>query len=390
MSGNSPITVAAPPTTEDVAADFLSWIGAQNLVLTDVNQGSQVRTMGEAIGSVVDTESVTVQALAFQALIYAAFAAFNVFPRGALGALTPLTFVTGLGGSPPPVPVAVAVPAGTIVQTVGGTQFQTIAPGIIPVSGTTVTVAGQAVVAGAAGNVPAGTLTQILSSLPYTLQVFNASLAVGGTDAETAAQTLARFTATVAAIGLGTPVAVANACIGVTVSGTSETVLYATCYEPWIAQMLAGTLNPAAGFQVYVDDGTGLPTNGLLVAVGAKLDGNFATGDEGNRPAGVPYQIKAVNPVIANVSVSGTVIQPGTAPAVTAAVLTALNQYFTLPFNASAQIDQIIAAVASAVQGATSSLNISMIDSNGNPQNVIPASQPGQRILPGTIVVAFT
>jgi hypothetical protein len=29
MSGNtSTITVAAPPTTEDVAADFLSWIGA--------------------------------------------------------------------------------------------------------------------------------------------------------------------------------------------------------------------------------------------------------------------------------------------------------------------------------------------------------------------------
>lgn len=390
MSGSLSITVAAPPTTEDVAADFLSWIGAQNLVLTDVNQGSQVRTMGEAIGSVVDTESVTVQALAFQALIYAAFAAFNVFPRGALAALTPLTFVTGTGGSPPPVPVAVAVPAGTIVQTVGGIQFQTIDSGVIQVSGTTVTVAGQAVVAGAAGNVPAGSLTQILSSLPYTLQVSNAAAAVGGTDAETAAQTLARFTATVAAIGLGTPVAVANACIGVTVSGTSETVLYATCYEPWIAQMLvSGVANPAAGFQVYVDDGTGAPSNPLLAAVGARLDGNFATGDEGNRPAGVPYQVLAVNPVVANVAVSGTVIQPGTAPAVTAAVLTVLTQYFTLPFNASAQIDQIIAVVASAIQGVISSLNVVMTDSDGNPQSVIPASQPGQRIVPGTITATF-
>ena len=66
---SSTITVAAPPTTEEVAADFLTWIGAQNPILTDVNPGSQVRTMGEAIGSVVDMESVTAQAMALQALV---------------------------------------------------------------------------------------------------------------------------------------------------------------------------------------------------------------------------------------------------------------------------------------------------------------------------------
>ena len=74
------LTVAAPPTTEEVAADFLTWIGAQNPILTDVNPGSQVRTMGEAIGSVVDMESVTAQAMALQSLVYAAYAAFNIEP----------------------------------------------------------------------------------------------------------------------------------------------------------------------------------------------------------------------------------------------------------------------------------------------------------------------
>lgn len=386
------ITVAAPPTTEDVAADLLAWIGAQNEVLTDVNIGSQIRTMSEAIGSVVDMESVTVQALAFQAMVYAAFAAFNVFPLGAIPSIVPLDFVTGTGASPPPVPLPVAIPAGTIVQTVGGTQFTTISSVVIPISGTSASTTGQAVIAGAAGNVPIGSITQILSSIPYTLQVMNPAPAVGGTDAETPAQTLARFTAVVGAIGLGTPVGIANACIGVTVSGTSEIVRYATTYEPWIAQMIAGVAFGTwqAGFQEYVDDGSGSPSGALLTAVANFLNGNLATGAEGNRPAGVPYQVLAVNPVIANVTVSGTVIQPGTAPAVTAAVVAALAQYFTLPFNTAAEINQLIPAIANATQGATNVLSILMTDSNGNPQSVIPATGPGQRIIAGVTLVSFS
>ncbi len=42
-------------------------------------------------------------------------------------------------------------------------------------------------------DVPIGSITQILSSVPYTLQVTNPAPAVGGTDAETPAQTLARL-----------------------------------------------------------------------------------------------------------------------------------------------------------------------------------------------------
>jgi uncharacterized phage protein gp47/JayE len=389
-ANTTPITVAAPPTTEEVAADFLSWIGAQNAVLTDVNVGSQVRTFAEAIGSVVDVESVTAQALAFQALVYAAFAAFGVEPLGAVSSLVSLTFSTGTGANPPPVPVAVAIAAGTITQTVGGIQFQTLSSATFPVSGTSVVVPAAAVIAGANGNVPAGAITQILSSIPYTLQVTNTAAAIGGSDAETPAQTLARFTAIVGSIGLGTPVAIANACIGVSVSGTTETVKYATCYEPWIAQMEAGNPNPTAGFQVYVDDGSGQATAALLTAVQAKLDGNLETGDEGNRPAGVPYSVKAVVPVRANVTVSGTAIQPGDAPAITSAVVVALNQYFsTLQFGQAAQVDQVIAAVATAVQGNTNSLSVVLTDANGNAQQSIPAG-PTQRIIPNIVSVTFT
>jgi uncharacterized phage protein gp47/JayE len=392
MSGSqaSTITVASPPTTEEVAADFLGWMGAQNEVVTDVNEGSQVRTFAEAVGSVVDTESVSAQALAFQALVYSAFAAFQVFPIPAQPATTTLTFGTGAGANPPPVPVAVGIPQGTITQTVGGIQFQTLENATIPAGGTSVTVPAAAVVAGAAGNVAIGTITQILSSIPYTLVVNNLQAATGGADAETPAATLARFTAVVGSIGLGTPVAVANAAIGVTVSGTGETVRYATCYEPWIAQLMAGVQNPAAGFQVYVDNGSGTASSDLLAAVAAKLDGDFALNLLGNRPAGVPYQVKQVVPVLASVVVSGVVIQPGAVPAVTSSTQTALNNYYaTLNFGDAAQLSQIIADVASAVQASTSSLSITLLDANGNSQSVIPTG-PTQRIIPGAVVINFT
>lgn len=388
---SSTITVAAPPTTEDAAADFLAWMGAQNGVVTDINPGSQVRTMAEAAGSVIDMQGVIVQALAFQALVYSAFAAFGVVPLPGLPATVPLTFSTGSGSLPPVAPVPIAVPAGTTVQTVGGTQFANLVDVVIPTGSTFVTTSAAATVVGAAGNVPAGSITQIVTSLAAPLVVNNAkAAAVGGTDAETPAQTLARFTAVVAAIGLGTPVAIPSGCIGITAPGILETVEFATCFEPWIAQLAGGALfnQLTAGFQIFIDDGSGVASPALIAAVTAYMNGNVATGAEGNRPAGVPFTVNAVVPVTANVTVSGTAIQPGAVPALEAAVLTAIQQYFRLPFGTPAELQQIIAAVANVVAGNVSDLLIGMTDGGGNPQQIIPA-QPIQRIILGTASVVF-
>jgi tetrahydromethanopterin S-methyltransferase subunit C len=103
----------------------------------------------------------------------------------------------------------------------------------------------------------------------------------------------------------------------------------------------------------------------------------------------VPYTVNVVNPVTANVTVSGTAIQPGDAPAITSAVQAALVTYFTLPFGSAAQLNQIIAAVAGAVQGQTNSLSIQMTDSSANVQTTIAAG-PTQRIIPGIITVSFS
>lgn len=393
MSGSTSttITVPSPPTTAEVAADFIAWVGGQTGVLTDVNPGSQMRTEAEAAGSVVEMQGVVSQAQAFQAMVYAAWAAFNIYPYQATSAVGQVTFTTGSGANQPTVPYDVLVPAGTIVQTVGGIQFTTTTAGVIPTGGSSVTVQVQASVVGAGGNVPAGAIQQIVSGLSYPLQVSNAAPTTGGEDVETAAQTMARFTAAVASIGLGSPVAIANFCIGVAVSGTAEKVMYATVYEPWVDQIAAGVafdqLTP--GFYVYVDNGSGSASSNLLTAVQTAMNGDASLGEDGNRPAGVPEAVYAVEPLYCSVVVSGTAIDSGLDEALTSEATTAVNGYFAgLGFGDPAQSTSIIAAVANQVAGSVSSLGIQLLNVSGVVVNNITPSGK-QRMILQNLAVSF-
>jgi uncharacterized phage protein gp47/JayE len=383
------ITVATPPTTAEVAVDLASWMGGQSGVLTDFNQGSQVRTDSEAIGSVIEMQSVIAQAQAFQAMVYAAWAAFNIIPAPASAAVVPVTFVTGTGASPPLIPFSLLIPTGTLIQSVGGIQFTTLTDVIMASGTSSVGVVAQAVIAGSTGNVPTGSITQIASSLPYPLQVRNAAPATGGIDIETPPQTMARFTAVVSSIGRADPVSVANACIGVTVTGTSEKVVWSTCYEPWIIAANQGlTLVP--GFQVYVDNGSGAASPALLAAVGVQLNGSQARGQEGYRPAGVPYTVNAVQPVNASVTVSGVAVLSGLDAALNAAVTSAVTVYFAgLAFGQAATLTSLIAVVANQVAGNVTTLNVVLNSAAG--VAVPSVTPPGTgRVILSAVTVAFT
>lgn len=393
MSGTtspSTLTVASPPATASVAADIIAWIGGQSGVLADFNPGSQVRTDSEAIGSVVEIQSVIAQAQAFQAIVYAAWEAFNIIPFAPTAATVPVVITTGVGANPPLAPSPILIPAGTVVQTVGGIQFETSADATIPTGATSVTVVVNAVVPGLNGNVSAGAIVQIATALSYPLQVSNAVPATGGADAESPAQTMARFTALVASIGLATPVAIANGAIGITAPNSSEKVEYATVYEPWIEQAMAGVKNPAAGFTVYVDNGSGAASPGLLAAVSTALSGNFATGAEGFRPAGVPYSVLPVVPVFCSVQIFGKAIYAGLDATLNANASTATNQYFeSLFFGETADITQLIAAVANVVAGNVTTLSVTLLDATGASQQQITANGM-QRVVIQNLTVAFS
>ncbi len=381
------ITVASPPSTVDSTAAGLAYMAAQLGVETDYNHGSQIRTILEAAAAVGEEQGIIAQALAFQAMVYACYAAFDITPLPATPAVGAVTFSTGTGSTLPTASQSVLIASGTVVQTTGGVQFQTTGNVTLAQGGTSVNASIIAMVAGTSGNQSAGTITKITSGLSYPLFVSNTLPTTGGAAAETPAQTFARFTAAVAAIGLASPVSIANAVIGVDVSG--EVVKYATCYEPWIAAG-SGVGSGTAGFTVYVDNGSGTASSALISAVQSLLNGSFSGGQSGYRPAGVPYSVAAVNPVEATVIITATLSSSSLDVSYNAPVSDAVEAYFaSLQFGQTCEQTQIIAAAANALLGVVVNLSVILEDSTGTPQITIAAS-PTERVILSSLQVTLS
>ena len=353
------ITVASPPTTVDVTSEALAGMAALSGVVTDYNEGSQIRTITESVGAVVEQQGVAAQATALQAISYSALGAFGVDPGLARQAIGTETFATAASGGPP-APQAVSIPQGTLVQTQGGTQFATVSAAILAQGQNTIDVPIQAVVGGSVGNVIGGAINQLVSSLTYPLVVTNASPTTGGTDATTPAQALSLLAAIIASLVGGSPVSVANAPIGVNASGSNEYVQYATCYEPWVAAG-SGTGSGTAGFTVYIDNGAGAASSGLIAAVTSKLNGNALLQQNGYRPAGVPYSVLAVVPILVDVVVAAGINSFGVTTTVSGNIISAVQAYFqTINFGVTAYQADIAAYSANAAQGVLTSLSASL------------------------------
>ena len=382
----SEITLASPPTTVEVAAAILASMAALSGVVTDYNVGSQIRTQTESLGAVVEQQGVWSQALAFQAIVYSALALFSIVPGVATPASGAVVFSTSQAVSGgPPIPLNVNIPQGFIFATSGGIQAQTTAAALLPAGSSGVTVLAQALVSGTTGNIAASGFSQLVNGLAAPLYVSNPLPFTGGTNPTTPSQSLATFAATIASIGLSSPAAIANAAIGVSTSA-GETVAYSTCYEPWAAAG-SGVGSGTAGWTLYIDNGAGTASSGLIAAVVAKLNGGFASGATnsgpivGYRDAGVPYSVLALTPTLAAVSVSGTVSNPTQLAAVSGAIAAAVSGYFSLPFGAPAEQAQISAVSANATQGALTALSVTLSAVSGSSVSLLTPSVSGRVVL---------
>lgn len=388
MSGAINPTVVAVPNAVDTSTNLLALIAALTGVPTDYNQGSLVRTQSDATGLVIEQQGITAQARALQSITFGAMALFGITQSPGIAATGIVTFATAFPtGSAPLATQAVGIPSGSLVATNGGVQFSTLVGATLASGTTSISVGVQATTVGNAGNVPPLSINGLpLSSLGYPIFVQNAAAMSGGAPADTPADALARFTAKVKTLGLASPIAVANAPIGVTVSG--ETVRFAACYEPWVAAG-SGAGSGTAGFIVYIDNGTGAASANLLAATIAWLNGNSSTGESGYRPAGVPYQVLPVVPVYANVVVSGTIF-PGIVPAPTiaSAVGASIAGYFnTLGFEISAEQAKIAADAANAGFGLFSSLTVSLFYSGSGTAVSAVSGGPSNRVILSSLVV---
>ena len=195
-------------------------------------------------------------------------------------------------------------------------------------------------------------------------------------------QTLARFTSRVLSLGLASPVAIANASIGITAGSTTETVKYATVYEPWSVNIASG-----AGFSVYIDNGSGSASTTLINSVTSVLNGSFSLNLSGYRPAGVPYSVNAVVPVYASVIVSGTAIIPTQATLIQSSISSTITSYFGgLPFGQSVTTSDLIATASSIGTGLLSSLSVTLYNSSGSVVDIVSPLVYGRVILTSVTV----
>jgi hypothetical protein len=380
---------------------MVALMAAQTNVPTDYNPGSNVRTLDEALGSVIEIQAVSDQALSFQALAYGAMSLFGVLSAQATFATGTVTMATSFPVvSAQPTTQAVLIPSGTLVQTAGSIQFATIGQATLASGTSSVSVGVIASLAGSAGNVAASAITGLpITSIGYPLYVANGAPTGGGNDAGTQSSALAQFTARQASLGLSSPVAVANSPIGVTVSGTGEMVMFAAAFEPWLAAG-SGMGSGTAGWILYIDNGTGGASSSLIAAVDAWITGNASAGQSGFRPVGVPYQVLGVTPVYASVAASGSLIpglfSSGTVPA---AAASGIQAYFnalgisapspggSTGLNAASQ-PQIAARVADAGAGSYASLAVTLTYSaaSGTPVPIVSGGV-GTRVILNSLTV---
>ena len=346
------VSLDAPPTTPEVVLSILQAIAAQNGTITDANQGSQVRAFSSAIGATIEQQSIATQVEMVQYAVQGAFSIFGISPGLPQYSTGNVVFSLGYTATS-----TIYIPLDTQLSSIGGINFFTTSAASILAGQSSVSVPIQSQSPGSIANVTANSITQIVSTLPYPLTVNNPAPTAGGSDAESFSSTLSRFNNLAQSLGRSTPQAIASSVIGVTASG-GEKVQYSTCYEPWVAQAASGvTSGYTIGYDVYVDNGSGAASSSLLSAVSGVLSG---TPDYG--PAGVPYNVYAVDPVYVAISVDGTATPEfaGVIPTITTAVQNATNSYFaSLQFSDPYVQAILLEQIANATYGWLSALSVS-------------------------------
>lgn len=386
MANPYQITVSAAPSTYASAFDILAAMQANSGVVTDYNSGSQIRTLSEALGSIVELQGGIDQAMAYQALIYSAMSIFGITPLPAVSASGTVIFVTGTGNNPPPAPYNITIPVGTIVTTTAGAQYQTTSLVTINAGQTSVSTTVSAVVPGVNGNTGPNTITNVASQLSYLVFVNNTTAITGGSNAELPEQTIGRFVAKINSLGLATPVSIANAVIGITAPNSTEMVEYSTVYEPWVT----GSVSGQYGFMVYIDNGSGTASAALISQVESVLNGSQSANQPGYRPAGVPYNVLPVVPTYVNVVVTGVINASSQILTLESQTTTSINSLFqSLQFGEVLTQVELIASVSNVVGNYVTSLYAELLDINNNPIAQATPSNVGRVIL-NNLSVTYT
>jgi uncharacterized phage protein gp47/JayE len=251
------------------------------------------------------------------------------------------------------------VPIGSLVQTTDGSQrfIVTIDTGnsaynsglggyvmAIGISSVIVPVAAQ--VAGYAGNAAAGIITTLTQTIAGVDSVTNALQFTNGADAESDTALRARFVNYINSLARATKAAVKNAAQSVAANLTAL-VIENTNYSGG-AQL--------GYFTVVVDDGSGNPPSGTLLAAYAAVDAV--------RPMGSSFGVFPPTIVTANITIAVTVAAGYDTTGTRALVQTAITAYVNaLPLGATLYLARLTQVAYDATTGVA---NVTASTINGN------------------------
>lgn len=263
---------------------------------------------------------------------------------------------------------------GVTLQTADGTQTFTVIADttqsawntalgayVIPAGTASAQVTVQAVTAGSAGNVQAGTVSVIGSTIPYVDTATNAAAFTGGSNAESDAALLTRFQLSLQGLQKGIKAAAAAA-----IESLQQNLQYSIVEN----ETLAG--QPQLGY-FYV----------VISPYDATLQQEVYSAVDAVRPLSVSFGVFAATQLVANVAATVTAAAGYTHTQVAAAVQAALSAFIaSIPLGSGllwSELYSVIWSVPGVAAANSLTINGSAADLAGSPQ---------QAIVAGTITVS--
>lgn len=361
---------------DQIVASMLNWVASVQSKVTDFNIGSVLRTLLESIAMEIEELYYRMVSALEQEIPNSAYEAFG-FPRLLA---TPATGLVTFGRS------TVAdqdylIPVGTLVSTLSGVTFQTVAAVTLPTGLTAIQASVLAVQPGSAGNVASNSIVILNGATLGIETVTNPLATTGGTDQETDDARSNRFRLFIDALPRTTVGGLeGGALTAVVVDGNGvekERVRQAKTVEPY----LTGD-GPRGVVDLYIDNGSGVASSALIAATQSVIDGS-APGVEplvvGYRAAGVIVNVLSVTAV--PVAITTTIaVEPGfTVSAVQAEVQVAISVYITgLSIHDELDWERLLTVIITTGGVKTAVITAPTVDQ-------VP--DVGQRITAGTITV---
>lgn len=343
------MTIPIPTAADDYLSSMIAYTQSTTPSITDYQPGSIIRSLFEALALQLELVGNATADTIRAAIPEAAYQLWAFDRRAAVAANGTIRFAATATIAMP-----IAIPAGTLMRVAGTDRsYRTLTAATFAAgaAGTTLDVAIVATAAGAAGNVAASTIRELIS--PITgLAIHNPTALTNGRDVESDAERLVRFNSFIRSAHRGTAESIAYAAEQVTRADSNGLIIEAITH--------ARVTDLSRGYaQCLVHTGSSSAPSGTIM-------GLVETAVAEVKSAGVSVDVVAATRSLLSVSVSVSLAPTHSLSAVTTPIRDAISAVIATLGIGDTLIREQMAAAILAVNG----VRDVVIDSPSS--NVIP------------------